>query len=126
MHVVDLRKMEFLVFCKIQIISLLKNIGRMTIVDFSQEFTRKETKLTFAKNIQFCKMGKKRLISHKISHIAKTHIFARDFLYGYYYVVICAIYIGQCGGYNIVSHGIVFKPVIISRDWAAVAQIISV
>ena len=81
---------------------------------FSQEFTRKETKLTFAKNIQFCKMGKKRLISHKISHIAKTHIFARDFLYGYYYVVICAIYIGQCGGYNIVSLGIVFKRLIIS------------
>ena len=57
MHGVDLRKMEFLVFCKTQTISLLKNIGRMTIVDFSQEFTRKETKLTFAKNFQFCKMG---------------------------------------------------------------------
>ena len=56
-RVVDLRKMEFLTFRKVQIISMLKNIERMTIVDFSQEFTRKETKLTFAKNFQFCKMG---------------------------------------------------------------------
>ena len=48
-RVVDLRKMEFLTFRKVQIISMLKNIERMTIVDFSQEFTRKETKLTFAK-----------------------------------------------------------------------------
>ena len=56
-HGVDLRKIKFSEFRKMQIISLLKNIGRMTIVDFSQEFTRKETKLAFAKNSQFCKMG---------------------------------------------------------------------
>ena len=54
---VDLRKMEFLGFRKVQIISILKNIERMAIVDFSQEFTRKETKLTFAKQIQLSKMG---------------------------------------------------------------------
>ena len=64
-RVVDLRKMEFLTFRKVQIISMLKNIERMTIVDFSQEFTRKETKLTFAKNFQFCKMGKKGLLVTK-------------------------------------------------------------
>ena len=58
--------------------------------------------------------GRKRLIGHIISHIAKIHIFARDFLYGYYFVVICVFYIGQCGGYNIVSLGIVFKRLIIS------------
>ena len=65
MHGVDLRKMEFLGFRKVQIISILKNIERMAIVDFSQEFTRKETKLTFAKNFQFCKMGKKGLLVTK-------------------------------------------------------------
>ena len=37
MRGVDLRKMEFLGFRKVQIISILKNIERMAIVDFSQE-----------------------------------------------------------------------------------------
>ena len=60
--------------------------------------------------------GQKRLISHKISHIAKTHFFARDFLYGYYFVIISAIYIGQRGGYNIVSLSIVAKRVIFKRQ----------
>ena len=65
MRGVDLRKMEFLGFRKVQIISILKNIERMAIVDFSQEFTRKETKLSFAKNFQFCKIGKKGLLVTK-------------------------------------------------------------
>ena len=49
MHGVDLRKMEFLGFRKVQIISILKNIERMAIVDFSQKIMRKYAKKTFAK-----------------------------------------------------------------------------
>ena len=109
MHGVDLRKMEFLVFCNMQIISLLKNIGRMTIVDFFARVYSQRDKIDICEKNPILQNGLKRFIGHIISHIVKIHIFARDFLYGYYFVVICVYYIGLRGGYNIVSLGIVFK-----------------
>ena len=57
MHGVDLRKMEFLVFCKMQIISLLKNIGRMTIVDFFARVYSQRDKIDICEKIQLSKMG---------------------------------------------------------------------
>ena len=89
MHGVDLRKRKFLVFCKTQIISLLRNIGRMRIVDFFARVYSQRDKIDICEKFPILQNGLKRLISHIISHIAKTHIFARDFLYGYYFVVIC-------------------------------------
>ena len=89
MHGVDLRKMEFLVFCKTQIFSLLRNTGRMRIVDFFARVYSQRDKIDICEKNPIKQNGLKRLIGHIISHIAKTHISARDFLYGYYFVVIC-------------------------------------
>ena len=89
-HGVDLQKMKFSEFRKMQIINLLRNTGRMIIVDFFARVYSQRDKIDICEKNPIKQNGLKGLIGHKISHIAKTHIFARDFLYGYYFVVICA------------------------------------
>ena len=64
----------------------------MRIVDFFARVYSQRDKIDICEKFPILQNGLKRLISHIISHIAKTHIFARDFLYGYYFVVICVYY----------------------------------
>ena len=62
---VYLRKMEFLVLCKMQIISQLKNIERMRIIDFFARVYSQRDKIDICEKISnFAKWAKKAYWSH--------------------------------------------------------------